>query len=333
MAQCPQCHSEVKPDERFCGNCGARLEPSTPSLPASAGSTPPQPTGKETIVLPKITDLGMQPPTPQPPTDATILAAPAPQVEPPVMPTPQPSETPTYIGGVPGQPPSAPPYGAAGVPAAAPAKSGGNVWKILAIIAGIAVLACVALSVGAYMVIRRAGSVAESTLATANASLSDGAFATVSAGLETAVAEATPEALVTLEPEATPAAAGEAPVLFSDDFTDEQSSSFSAETNESSVYTFVDGGYAITVKKPNLLSWAPVRGSYSDAAVEVETTLDGPEVSAAGLIFHYQDDNNFYMFRVAGDKSYALDMYKDNEQQHLIDWTDEPSIKGPGQVN
>lgn len=344
MAQCPQCYSEVKADERFCGNCGARLEPSMPPTPAPAGS-PPQPTGKETVVLPKITDLGMQPPAPQSPADATIVAAPAPQAEPPAMPTP--ANTPTFIGGAPGMPPGAPPtqpappYGGAGlpqgVPAAPPAKSGGGIWKILGIIAGVLVLLCVAVSIAGYMfyqsVVRPQ---AQNALATANASLSDGTFATVSAGLETAVSEPTSDALATLdtpEPEATPAAGTDAPVLFSDDFADEQSSSFAPETNDSSVYAFVDGAYAITVKKPKLLSWAPVRGTYSDAAVEVDTTLDGPEVSAAGLIFHYQDDNNFYMFRVAGDKSYALDLYKDNEQQHLIEWTDEPSINGPGGLN
>jgi hypothetical protein len=339
MAQCPQCYSEVKADERFCGNCGARLEPSMPPAPAPvpAGS-PPQPTGKETVVLPKITDLGMQPPAPQSPADATIVAAPAPQREPPVMPTPP--NTPTFIGEVPSVPPSqpAPPYGSAGlppgVPAAPPAKSGSSVWKVLGIISGILVLLCVAVSVAGYMfyqsVVRPQ---AQNALATANASLSDGTFATVSAGLETAVAEPTSDALAVLEPEATPAASADTPVLFSDDFADEQSSSFAPETNESSVYAFVDGTYAITVKKPKLLSWAPLRGTYSDAAIEVETTLDGPEVSAAGLIFHYQDDNNFYMFRVAGDKSYALDLYKDNEQKHLIEWTDEPSINGPGDIN
>jgi hypothetical protein len=312
--------------------------------PAPAGSPPQQPTGKETIVLPKITDLGMQPPAPQPPADATIVAAPAPQPEPPVMPAPQPSNTPTFIGGAPGLPPGAPPTQPAppyaspgmptGVPAAPPAKSGSSIWRILGIIAGVLVLLCVAVSVAGYLfyqsVVRPQ---AQNAIATANASLSDGTFATVSAGLETAVAEPTSEALATLEPEATPAAGAATPVLFSDDFTDEQSSSFAPETNESSVYAFVDGAYAITVKKPKLLSWAPVRGTYSDAAIEVETTLDGPEVSAAGLIFHYQDDNNFYMFRVAGDKSYALDLYKDNEQKHLVDWTDEPSIKGPGGLN
>src|SRR5262245_28848478 len=86
MAQCPHCHSEIKDDERFCGNCGTRIEP----------SEPPRPTGKETIVLPKITDLTMQPPA-QPPADATIVATPQP-AQPPadatIVATPQPAQPP-----------------------------------------------------------------------------------------------------------------------------------------------------------------------------------------------------------------------------------------------
>ena len=101
------------------------------------------------------------------------------------------------ISSPPSVPPSAPPYadpyGGSALPpgSATPppaAKSGSSVWKILGIIAGIVVLLCVVLSIGAYFVIRRASTLAENTLATANAGLSDGTFATVGAGLETAVA-------------------------------------------------------------------------------------------------------------------------------------------------
>jgi hypothetical protein len=349
MAQCPQCHSEVKPEERFCGNCGARLEQSTPSAPAStpSESAPPQPTGKETIVLPRITDLGMQPP--QPPADATILAAPAPQVQPPAMPAgsyPPPS-TPTIIGGTPGLPAGTPPaqpgapdagtYSSAGLPPGAvpppAAKSGSSVWKILGIIAGIGVVACIALSIGAYMVIRRAGAIAENTLATANASLSDGAFATVSAGLETAVADPSLDPLATLEPDATPVASGAGPVLYRDDFDDELSSDFTPETNESATYEFVDGAYAITVNKPDLLSWATMNGDYADASITVDATIDGPPASAAGLIFHYQDDKNFYIYTIDGEGRYELDVYKDDKPTTLIDWTESPAIRPAGELN
>src|SRR6266508_2712449 len=357
MAQCPNCHSEVKAEERFCGNCGSRIEQSAPPAPASAPSPnePPRPTGKETIVLPKITDLTMQPPAPPAPsTDATIIAAPAPRPAPPVAPTPpyQPPVAPTMFGGTPPDqpvPPYGDAYGGTGLPpgAAVPppgAKSGTSVWKILAIIAGIVVLLCVALSIAGYVLFRRVGTVAENTLATANASLSDGTFATVSAGLETVAAVpsiepfATIEADATAEPAATrtpkPATGTEAgPTLYSDNFDDEQSSDFTAETNASSVYKFVDGAYQITVNKPKLLSWATMKGDYGDASITVDASIDGPTASAAGLIFHYQDDKNFYIYSIDGEGRYELDVYKNDEPITLIDWTESSAIKPVGELN
>ncbi len=364
MTQCPNCHSEVKAEERFCGNCGSRIEQSIPPPPVSAppGNEPPRPTGKETIVLPKITDLGMQPPAPpQPPADATIIAAPAPPYQPPIAPVPpyQPPNAPTMIGGTPNLPPDVPPnqpappygggaYGDTGLPpgAAVPppvAKSGSSVWKILAIIAGIVVLLCVVLSIGAYFVIRRAGTLTENTFATVNAGLSDGTFATVGAGLETAVAGsdldplATIEADATAEPAATrtpkPAADAAGPTLYSDNFDDEQSSDFTAETNDSAIYEFVDGAYLITVTKPKLLSWATMKGDYGDAAITVDASIDGPPASAAGLIFHYQDDKNFYIYSIDGEGRYGLDVYKDDKPITLIDWTESSAIKPVGEIN
>jgi len=51
MPQCPNCHSEVKPEERFCGNCGARLEPSIPPPAAAppAGEPPRTATTAEAV--------------------------------------------------------------------------------------------------------------------------------------------------------------------------------------------------------------------------------------------------------------------------------------------
>src|SRR5262245_47692999 len=96
MLQCPNCHNEVKPDERFCGNCGARLTPQSPPADANQPPPPPRPSGKETVVLPAV-DPGPTPPEPanRPGPDATIVAGPAPTPPssgstysvPPILPT------------------------------------------------------------------------------------------------------------------------------------------------------------------------------------------------------------------------------------------------------
>ncbi|MEP7189738.1 MAG: family 16 glycoside hydrolase, partial [Roseiflexaceae bacterium] len=167
-----------------------------------------------------------------------------------------------------------------------------------------------------------------------NASLSDGTFATVGAGLQTAVAEAD----TTSEPAATrtpkPSSGTEAgSTLYSDNFDDEQSSDFTAETNQGSVYKFVDGAYKITVTKPKLLSWATMKGDYGDAAISVDASIDGPPASAAGLIFHYQDDKNFYIYSIDGEGRYELDVYKDDKPTTLVEWTESAAIKPAGELN
>src|SRR5689334_10906110 len=297
MAQCPNCHNEVKAEERFCGNCGARLEQrAQPPADSSAADSPPaRPTGKETVVLPKITDLGMTPPTPPtsgtPASDATIVAAPAPTLPP--APTPTPSDA-TFIGATPGLPPgpptqpTPPPVGGGAYTGASlpeppvmtpPPKSGGGVWKVLAIIAGIGVLACVALAIGAYLFFQRVSREVGNT--------SGSVFATVSAGLETAAAMPSLEPLATIEaaiatpnPDGTAAtrptttANGTGAVLLRDNFDDPQSSDFTEDENDSAIYKFIDGTYAITVKKAKLLSWATLNGNYTDASIAVEANID-----------------------------------------------------------
>ena len=195
-----------------------------------------------------------------------------------------------------------------------------------------------------YLVVRRLSTAAENTLATANAGLSDGTFATVGAGLETAVSGADPNVLATIEADATaepaatrtpkPAAGTETgPTLYSDNFDDEKSSDFTAETNQSSVYKFVDGAYQITVTKPKLLSWATMKGDYGDASISVDASIDGPTASAAGVIFHYQDDKNFYIYSIDGEGRYGLDVYKNDEPIPLIDWTESSAINRVGERN
>jgi hypothetical protein len=122
-------------------------------------------------------------------------------------------------------------------------------------------------------------------------------------------------------------------VLLKETFDTPNRNGFSEDDTDDGAYRFVDGAYTITAKQPKLILWNIFKGTYDDAAVEVETTLDGPEQSATGLIFRYQDKANFYIFSVAGDGNYSLDVYKDDKLETLIDWTESPAINGPGELN
>lgn len=327
MLKCPNCQNEVKPEERFCGNCGARLAPPTP--PADAAQ-PPRTIGKETVVLPAV-DLGAPPPEPanRPSQDATILAGPAPTSEPGVY------SVPPAVSTTPASPPPGGMYPNASLPSGATTppqaqKSGGNVWKVLGIIAGIGLLACVALGIGVYMlVVRPALTTGQNVLATA------------SAGLSTAVSDPTLQAVSAFPTSAAPSdatpepiagASGNGAVLYRQTF-DKASSDFDEDETDNATYKFVDGVYSVSAKKPNLIVWQKIKGDYGNAAISLDTTINGPSESAAGLLFRYQDDKNFYLFTVTGDGRYGLDMYKDDKLTTLIDWTELSAINAAGELN
>jgi len=333
MLQCPNCHNEVKPEERFCGNCGARLTPQTPPADPNQAPTPPRPIGKETVVLPAV-DIGDRPaePASRPSSDATIVAGPAPTSPssaggysaPPVLPT-------TPAAPPPSTPPAGGMYPNATLPSGSnmppqPQKSGTSVWKILGIIAGIGLLACIALGAGVYlMVVRPALNAGQNQLATAGAALS------------TVVADPTLQAISELptsdvEPQPTAVPSGGGAVLYKQTF-DQASSDFSEDETANASYKFVDGAYSVSAKKSNLIVWQKIKGDYGNAAISLDTTIDGPEESAAGLLFRYQDDKNFYLFTVTGDGRYGLDMYKDDKLTTLIDWTESSAINKVGALN
>lgn len=326
MPQCPTCQAQVKPEERFCGNCGARLTPQTP--PADA--PPARPAGSPTVVL-SPADFGAAPPPEQPSrpsTDATIVAGATPPPSaggysaPPAYPT------------TPATPPPAGMYPNASLPSGAgappaPQKSGSNIWKIVGIIAGIGLFACIALSAGLYILARRVTTEGQNTLAT------------VGAGLATAAADPTLQAISSDLPTAIAAAAATAApssgnsggaVLYKQTF-EGASSDFDEDESENASYKFVDGTYSVSAKKPNMIIWRKIKGDYGNTALSLDATIDGPQDSAAGLVFHYQDDKNFYLFTITADGRYGLDMYKDDNLTTLIDWTESSAIKGSGETN
>lgn len=318
MTTCPNCNSEVKPDERFCGNCGARLDPTPPGGTAA----PERPlTGKETVVLPALTETSLRPPAPpaprQPAADPTIVSLP-PSMPPPMAepgPAPAGSAAPTIMGvPAPTAPAAGYPSGTLPPAAAAPVaqKSGGSsVLKVLAIIAGVGVLACAALGIGGYLLLGQLGRQVGSTFQTINSGLLETAAAGSPAGV----------------------GAGAGAVLFADSLDSAASSKLTESDDETATTKFVDGTYEITAHKPSWIVWKPVGDEYGDAAISADTTIVGTKQSSAGLMFHYQDDKNFYMFSISADGRYNLELYKDDQLTTLIDWIEASAIKAPGEVN
>jgi hypothetical protein len=116
-------------------------------------------------------------------------------------------------------------------------------------------------------------------------------------------------------------------LLLEDDFEDAATSGLGESEDEASRYAYEDGAYVVEVKEPETIVWARVRGTYDDARIAVDANVpSGADISAAGLIFHYQNPDNFYLFSVSNDGYYALELLEDDEWTVLIDWTPSDAV-------
>ena len=308
---CAQCGRKLSPEDRFCPECGTRV-------PGNSAATPPQPpTGVPTVVLPpdqppagvptvvlppNQPPAGVPPTVVLPPTQPPVGSSPpqSPPGVPPVIPPVQSVGTPPD----PFLPPPPPAYGGLSThpsPLQIPSTTGmtaqrSNNWLVWGLVGGggclllIFIVTCVAILLSISMF----NTVSEDLISTSPTTGSSGAVAPVTDGQ----------------------------VLFRDDFEDPQASNLGEREDRSSRYAYEQGGYVIEVKKSETLAWALVEGTYRD--VVIETSYSIPQNSAevaAGLIFHYQDSNNFYLFSVSNDGYYALELLKDDQWVTLIDWT------------
>lgn len=326
LQTCPSCGKQLTEYTRFCPECGARLPEAQAEPPASLPPAPP-PDGLRTIVLPPdaAQPAGASPPTPPggtptppggtptpaaPPTTppGDTLPAPGAPTTPPggtasaIPPTmrldapwsqptaqPAPQTPPLPLGSVP--PTSVP----AGEPAAP--KSRRTLWWILGGVGCLTVLlvgACV--TIGALTLLGQR--VDEGSVVAATPVLGGGGIV----------------------PDDSPLTGGA--VLLEDDFSDTGVSSLDQSEDETSRSAYEDGVYVLEVKEAETVVWSLIGGPYEDVRLEVDAEVPaGAEVAAAGLVFHYQDNANFYLFSVSNDGYYALEVLQDGEWTTLIDPT------------
>lgn len=116
-------------------------------------------------------------------------------------------------------------------------------------------------------------------------------------------------------------------IVFRDDFENPADSNLGASEDSSARYAYEQGDYVIEVKEPELLVWALVDGSYRNVVIETSYSIPANSPGgAAGLIFRYQDEDNFYLFSVSNDGYYALELLEDNQWVTIIDWTQHEAI-------
>lgn len=107
-----------------------------------------------------------------------------------------------------------------------------------------------------------------------------------------------------------------------DDFSSPQTSILEALETQAIRYAFEHDAYSIEVKSPGLMGWSLYHTPCDDVTVEVEAQPAMPNKPVAvGIIFHYQDDANFYLFHVASNGFYNLELIEHGQTIPLIHWT------------
>ena len=337
---CPSCKTELQEYKRFCPECGTRIAeleaapaPIAPTVilpPIEApAAAPPQPGVSPTVRLDVPSAPTVLLPAADPPIPAPEPWRSAPQPTDPPIPAPEPwrsvapaaSDTPTMLGGQPPAPPlpmdspvfpgpqlTATPGYPGGqlptgdVPSVTPPRR--TMWWIISGVGCLAVVLLLAVCVVGVLTLL--GNRVESVVGTPNAPTAVGGAGGI-------------------VPDNSPLTGGA--VLLDDNFENAAASGLGTEEDASSRYAYEDGAYVIEVKEAEKIVWAQVDGTYSNARFVVDTEIPpGADVAAAGLIFHYQDADNFYLFSVSNDGYYALEVLEGNAWTVLIDWTQSDAV-------
>lgn len=306
---CPTCGKRLTEYVRFCPECGSRLpDPPAAAAPASDPAAPatPPPGGLRTVVLPPeaappAPGEGPDLSTPPPPAAEPAGIAPTMRLDAPAQPA----------AAVPALPTAAPPAGAFPPEQGAPAapRNRRTLWWILG-------------GAGCLVVLL------------AGACLSIGLLTLLGQRVENGELSATPLPATGgggIVPDDSPLTGGT--VLIEDDFSDPATSDLDVSEDETSRSAYEDGSYLLEVKEPETLVWSIVGGPYEDVSIEVEAAPGpGAAIVSAGLVFHYQDSENFYLYSVSTDGYYALELLQDGEWITLVDPTLSDEVTSEGNL-
>ena len=115
--------------------------------------------------------------------------------------------------------------------------------------------------------------------------------------------------------------------MLEDDFSNPQTSGLEVIDDATTRAVYVAGAYVLAVKQPKKVVWSLIGGPYQDFKFQVDATpVAGSKLAAAGLIFHYQDKDNFYLYSVTSDGYYTLELFQAGKLSILIDPTQSDEI-------
>ena len=133
-----------------------------------------------------------------------------------------------------------------------------------------------------------------------------------------------------------PAKPNSGALLYATDFSADNASNADWQQEPGQSSTKIDNGVM-------LIAIDEVRSIYSllkrdfrdiDAHVNVAITAATGDFTEYGIMFRYRDENNYYMFKLRGDGSYDVELFKDGKLDVISAWQRSPAVKiGLNQVN
>jgi hypothetical protein len=116
-------------------------------------------------------------------------------------------------------------------------------------------------------------------------------------------------------------------LLYSEDFSD-PSTGWDQFTDVGMYLAYEDGQYQVKVDSPNWMTWGNAYQWFENGIIiRVKATkLGGPDDNCYGVLFGYQDSDNFYRFEISSDGFYRFGKYLDDEWIPIIPWTESDLI-------
>ena len=148
----------------------------------------------------------------------------------------------------------------------------------------------------------------------------------------TPAATATPTATPTPPPPPTPSLQPGL-LLYEEDFT-EPGAEWETARGDDADFEFDAAAYAIEVRRDHWMAWNNISGEFADFVLEFDAALvKGNMYNSYGVLFRYEDRDNYYQLSINDNNSYTIGKKVDKEWSDLIDWTVNDAIKGTGEVN
>jgi len=92
--------------------------------------------------------------------------------------------------------------------------------------------------------------------------------------------------------------------------------------------TLTPAGYRWHLSAPDQHSWATIgrRVTHFDIELLARSSLDSEDIGY-GVLYRYQDRDNYYLFAVAGDGYYTIAVVRDGHRIPIRDWQEWPHVR------